>query len=381
MKKIFSKFTKERAEEFQIETAIWMDGGRKFAAKHPLSDKAKAHVAALYENYQYFCGNGIRLFAECAPFENGVRFEFVDGQTYYSLLLEAVESGDKERFDVILQKYMEIVEMSCVGEGEAFALTPEFEAVFGSRPQLAGKKACRKLDIDLTLDNLILTKDGGNKVIDYEWIFDFPVPVDFMYYRAALALCVRNGAGLKSFISEKELYGKFGLTENDREIYREMNEAFNAYTTGGPAALSHTLKKYAKKSVSLSEWARDSYGLVQVFISKDAAFHTAHCLDYVLNAGERADLVIELTEEKDVKVIRLDPLNTEGCISDFRMTYTESGAEQEIDPAALRHNALLAFDGKYVFTGRILRLYGIFRRIKSRKASTFPTTSASPVTV
>ena len=34
----------------------------------------------------------------------------------------------------------------------------------------------------------ILTADGSSRIIDYEWIFDFPVPVDFVYYRAVLAL-------------------------------------------------------------------------------------------------------------------------------------------------------------------------------------------------
>lgn len=74
MKKIFSKFTRERDPRFQIETSIYLENGEKFAAKRPLSEASAAHVAALYENYRYFRENGVELFVPCEPFGMGLGF-------------------------------------------------------------------------------------------------------------------------------------------------------------------------------------------------------------------------------------------------------------------------------------------------------------------
>lgn len=349
MKKIFSKFTRERDPRFQIETSIYLENGEKFAAKRPLSEASAAHVAALYENYRYFRENGVELFVPCEPFGDGVRFPFIKGVTYYTQILEAVEAGNRNKFDELIEEYKKLVELSCAGEAEAFAPTEEFTAIFGNQEILAGKKAYRKLDIDLTFDNLILTPEGDNKVIDYEWMFDFSMPLEFVYYRAALALYVRNGAGMNAFISEAELFAKFGLGEKEQEVYSLMNEAFNDYTAGGELAFVKAQKKYAKKAYVLSEWMKQSSGIVQVYVSKDASFRISRCLDF--EAEENVELQIELGEFTDTHVIRLDPLNVPGTIHQLRMSYTQENVSSEIEPLSLRHNASMVYNGSYVFTG------------------------------
>lgn len=356
MKKIYSKFTRERAPQFQIETSIYSEGGKKFAAKRPLTDAAAAHVAALHENYHYFKKNQMTLFAECELFGDGVCFPFVEGVTYYTQLLEAAEAGDRERFDKLLEIYRRIVEESCRAEADGeddavteFAETPEFAAVFGSYPELAGKKSCVKLDIDLTFDNVILTPEGDNRIIDYEWMFDFPVPVEFVFYRAVLALYVRNGAGLNSFLSQAELFRYFGIGEKEQEIYGLMNEAFNDYTSGGENAFAKAQKKYAKKAYVLSQWVKQSSGVVELYLSKDASFRTAKCMDF--QVGENVDIHVELKDYMDTRVIRLDPLNVPGTIHHFKMTYTQQGEEKVLDRIGLRHNAMMVYNDSYVFTG------------------------------
>lgn len=348
MKKIFSKFTRERDARFQIETSIYLENGRKFTAKRPLTGAAVSHVAALYKNYQYFQEKGVELFTECEPFEDGVRFPFVEGVTGYTQLLEAAEAGDRGRFNDLLEIYKRIVETSCCGEFTEFVSGPEFETVFGSRPELAGKKACKRLDIDLTFDNLIFTPEGEKRIIDYEWMFDFPVPLEFVYYRAVLALYVRNGAGMNAFLSEPELFTWFGLGEKEQEIYGQMNEAFNDYTSGGEKSFHKALKKYAKKAYVLSEWVKQSCGVVQVYVSRDASFRISKCLDF--EVGENVDLYVDLKEFTDTHVIRLDPLNVPGTIHHFRISYMENGVEKEIQPLSLRHNAMMVYNGSYVFT-------------------------------
>ena len=61
-------------------------------------------------------------------------------------------------------------------------MTQEFQSIFGEQEGLEGKEASKMLNIDLTLDNIILEEESGKpQIIDYEWVFPFPIPVDFIF--------------------------------------------------------------------------------------------------------------------------------------------------------------------------------------------------------
>ena len=353
MKKIFSKFTREREERFQIETGIFLDGQKKKAVKRPLNKMAQPHVLAMYENYRLFCDHGIDLFVKCEPFgEGGVIFEFAEGETCYNHLLRAVQAGNKEDFYNILSGWRDIVKRSCPIPEEGFADSPEFAQVFGSYPELNGKAACRKLDIDLTLDNLIITEDAKYKIIDYEWIFDFPVPVEFMYYRAVLALYVRNGRELNTFVSQDSLFEFFGISEGDAKIYESMNAAFDSYTSGGKNSLNNTLKAYAIKPHDLSGTGLRTNVEAQVFISSSPSFYNAYIRSFSLGSSPvHGEFEVDLKDAGEFALIRLDPLDMPGVISNLHVIYTEKGQSHSLSPEKLRHNALMVYGDHYVFTG------------------------------
>lgn len=353
MKKIFSRFTREREERFQIETGIFLDGQEKKAVKRPLNKKAQAHVLAMYENYRFFSDHGIDLFVKCEPFgEDGVIFEFAKGETCYSHLLRAVQSGNKEAFYSILKGWRDIVKQSCPIPEEVFADSREFAAVFGSHPQLNGKTAYRKLDIDLTLDNLILTENGEYKIIDYEWIFDFPVPVEFMYYRAVLALYVRNGRELNAFVSKDSLFEFFGISESDTKIYESMNADFDSYTSGGKDSWNNTLKAYEIQPHNLAESGLKANVEAQVFVSSSPSFYNADIRSFSLGSSpSRGEFNVDLKEAGEYSLLRLDPLDMPGVIRNLQITYTQKGQTNPVPPENLRHNALMVFGNHYVFTG------------------------------
>lgn len=353
MKKIFSKFTREREERFQIETGIFLDGQEKKAVKRPLNKKAQPHVQAMYENYRFFCEHGIGLFVKCEPFgEDGVIFEFAAGDTCYTHLLCAVQAGNKEEFYSILSGWRDIVKQSCPVPEEAFVDSVEFAQVFGSHPELNGKAAYRKLDIDLTLDNLVLTENGEYKIIDYEWIFDFPVPVEFMYYRAVLALYVRNGRELNAFVSQDSLFGFFGISESDAKIYEAMNASFDSYTSGGKNSLNDTLKAYEIKPHDLSGPGLRANVEAQVFISSSPSFYNADIRSVSLGSSPSwGEFDVDLKDAGEFSLIRLDPLDMPGVIKNLQITYTEKGQTNSLPLANLRHNALMVYGDHYVFTG------------------------------
>ena len=350
MKKIFSKFTKERDERFQIETGIYLEDGVKKVAKQPLGEASVAHVERMFENYVYFSAKGIDLFTPCKRADGGVILEFVEGDTYYNLLLEKIKNGNVEKLAKVLEKYRKIVESACDGLVEEFKSTPEFEEVFGKHEWLEGKKACRKLDIDLTLDNLILTADGSSRIIDYEWIFDFPVPVDFVYYRAVLALYIKHGKELNAVAEQDSLYQMFGIRPGDAEIFRQMNDSFNQYVQGGEDSYENALKAYEKKSRPLSGWITDVNYFAQLFMGADCSFSEEKSQVFKIEEDQnKVNISIDLRPYKDLRVLRLDPLNLPCSVKNLRFQILENKREREVFLEDMRHNAVFFKKREFIF--------------------------------
>ena len=71
-----------------------------------------------------------------------------------------------------------------------FAVTPEFTRTFGPVPDI-DDVSYKVSNIDGLFENLMITqKDGDEKLycLDYEWVFDFPVPARDVYKRQGLWL-------------------------------------------------------------------------------------------------------------------------------------------------------------------------------------------------
>ena len=111
MKKIYSKITKERNIQFQIETAIFEEqNGQKIVEKKPLVTEGVAHLKKMYENYQYFRKQGIQVFLSCEQKHNSLFFPYVEGRSLYNDFLDAANEGDRNTILQIFQSYEDLVE-------------------------------------------------------------------------------------------------------------------------------------------------------------------------------------------------------------------------------------------------------------------------------
>ena len=103
MKKIYSKFTKERDKRFQIETAIYVtENGKKAISKRALLPEGQEHIENMYQNYQYFKGQGVCLLTPCRIENKAVFFDFITGDSYYTQILQALENKDQARLQDVL---------------------------------------------------------------------------------------------------------------------------------------------------------------------------------------------------------------------------------------------------------------------------------------
>lgn len=351
MKKIYTKFTKERAQSFQIETAIYeTEEGRK-VSKRPLNDQAKEHIERMHQNYIYFRAHGSEYYAPCQKAGREILFSYIEGDTFYNRLLAALREERIDQFFVLLQEYQDFVRNFCVHNTEEFHMTEEFRRVFGDQQGLEGKEASRMLDIDLTLDNIILEEATGKpQIIDYEWVFSFPIPVDFIFYRTVLAMYVKHGQELTQLVDPENLYELFHLSPEDRETYLSMNEHFNAYVNGGEESYEKIIKPYEKK---MYEWERLKGGSIQfsqLFASKDLNFKEEDSVMLRLDESDReVKITMDLKKYDHIGMMRFDPLNGP-CEIEMGKIYLYVGeTKKEIFHQELKNNAVLNRGSIYLF--------------------------------
>lgn len=94
--KEFSKFTKERKEEFQIETGIYHSDNKRYVVKRGLNEKSKPHVMKMFDIYEEYNSKGITNLNKCEKYgDEGLRFEFLKGESLNNSLVNAVMKRDK----------------------------------------------------------------------------------------------------------------------------------------------------------------------------------------------------------------------------------------------------------------------------------------------
>ena len=82
---IYSKYSNERAERFQIRTDILEDeNGKKYVQKKAFTYEANTHINNIYINYKLLLEaykDSKICINECNKVENGLEFEYIVGNT------------------------------------------------------------------------------------------------------------------------------------------------------------------------------------------------------------------------------------------------------------------------------------------------------------
>ena len=327
MKKIYSKFTKERDRRFQIETAIYVtEDGKKAISKRALLPEGQEHIDNIYQNYQYFKEQGICLLTPCRMEHKAVFFDFVTGDSYYTQILQALENKDQDRLQLVLEKYKDIFETMYPAQ-TPFEKTESFVSVFGNIDIPSEMSAVKKLNIDLTFDNLVENGENTN-ILDYEWIFDFPVPVKFSIYRALFAIALKHKAALNKLMTEDELFEYFNISKEERKIFAQMNDGFMFYVEGKDYSYSRTLNQYKQEVYYFDEEMKTEPSYAQIYLDRGMGYSEENSRMFPILKGQReVELEMTLDPLHMPREIRIDPLNTSVMI---RMIYMEADTTEGI---------------------------------------------------
>lgn len=226
---VYSKISTERKDEFKICTNIVKKNEGYIVEKVALTEKGIQHFNEINEFYKNSQKQNEKWFKYCPvrQIDNKLIFDFIDGQNLESLVDLYVKNND---FDKVFKTMDLLYEIISDGVIEGFNVNEEFLNVFGNHDfeLLSNEKSIRFCDIDIILENVVLTKNKKFYILDYEWVFDCTVPISFILYRAIL-----HSMAISKLPSEQidKLYKRYGISTELRGLYLSMEEHFQNYVS------------------------------------------------------------------------------------------------------------------------------------------------------
>lgn len=247
---IYSKFNRERLPAFQIETSITREKGELGVIKKPLRPEAREHITSLHSNYELLKNHYKNVeIAEAKYRDENLVFEFVKGQKLDRLLVESIFKRDISQFYVLIDKFVDCVRQFPPSAGDESGNSEDSTGIFGDFTGTGSHSYLAIANVDIRFDNIILNEDNIFEIFDYEWIFNFSIPVNFVIFRNIDAFCGKYSEYIKDLIGLEELLDRYKITKAETKIYRTMEKAFQAYVMGRNK--DYMIKKAYRKPLTI----------------------------------------------------------------------------------------------------------------------------------
>ena len=244
---IFAKYNRERKSKFRIATYIKKMGDNYVVEKHALNSEAVRHIDNLKKNEDSWSILNKNLKKITGKLEHGVYItDYIKGRTLNEIMYDYRHSISAfiGMITKLLRKYYDISDELY----EQFYKTPEFVNIFGD-VEVGKVKCCRITNIDLIFSNIIIDHNNEAYALDYEWIFDFPIPYRYVLWRAVTDIFLKYLVYFKEKITLNEYYKQLQFSDDEVSLYKTMECNFTQYVFGEKNCEIYTTN-YIKPSIT-----------------------------------------------------------------------------------------------------------------------------------
>ena len=215
----YIKINAERQMRFRTITYIYSKMGATRVFKKPLNAFSLNHIRKMHEMSKHSFGK--IKFLESSFENNEFSYPYVEHESFEKVLMNTIINRDFEGFFALLEKYYDAL------FGDSFKsdeyCTPEFLNIFKVKSDKCF--SCQDItNIDVIFSNLFLIDDEF-VCIDYEWVLDFPVPLEYIFYRVIHHHHVVNPV-FRDFISVEEVFDHFDLDKNNIGLFDQWDRNF-----------------------------------------------------------------------------------------------------------------------------------------------------------
>lgn len=205
----FVKIGSDRQEELRVYTTIWSDGK---VSKTPISAKANEHIKRMVEGSKFDIGKIKCLDAKLIG--NSLFYDFIEEESCEYMLLDIITQNDKEKFFEFIDEIYDALFYNSF-ESDEYA-TEEFLNIFKVKSDK--KFHCHeKSQLDVILGNMFLIDDEFI-VVDYEWFFDFPIPLEYILFRV-FNYHIYSNKLIREFTSFEEIFNHFNIDTENIELF------------------------------------------------------------------------------------------------------------------------------------------------------------------
>ena len=191
MKILYVKNGSERNKKFQLQTTVFEENGQKFVKKSALCKESLIHLYEMKGNYSRISDTIVNPKVKLAKIvkedENSLTFEYIEGESF-AKRLEKI-GNHEEKIKVFVNDYKNfLIDSFKTTTFDAKKLNVDCKNIFGDLDYsiLDGEICFDGIsNIDLIFSNIIY-KNDEIYIIDYEWVFECSLPINYVLYRSSL---------------------------------------------------------------------------------------------------------------------------------------------------------------------------------------------------
>lgn len=245
----FAHYRRGCKKEYQTRTTLLNIGGNRLIDKSYLCKierkydilKNMAEWSVLlqkeYPNVNY-------LSPTLSKEGTSLQYEFIDGMNLEDEVGQLVYNTKK-----MIKKYKELIKKYFAYNSEweeDFVITDKYKVIFGEICVSTPEKSLKITNIDMALQNMIL-KNGKVYCFDFEWLFDFPIPYEYVIYRSVASFYNKYNMYFSRKLGRNEMLSQVGVKRENISIYDAMEVKFRE-SIFGKNMKENYFKNYTKPS-------------------------------------------------------------------------------------------------------------------------------------
>ncbi|SDP80117.1 Methyltransferase domain-containing protein [Eubacterium maltosivorans] len=362
---IYAKFNNDRKDRFKISTKIIENDKNLKVEKSAMNYKAQRHLEWMMRYYNNQKEIGGFINTPLQKKDNAVLMPFINGETFEKILLSFLKKKEKKSFEKAILDFAH--ELLLEAEPKKDYFTEEFAKVFGETPYDRMLNCKKDVNIDLIFPNILIER-GKGYIIDYEWVFDFWIPQEFVIWRSIYYLYLGNEL-IKKYYPLEELLSLVDIDQEMHGIFQNWDLFFgNTYVREDVSQRYEKLKIPVQRE--LNKLLKSMDLISSLYIDTGNGFNENERLDCEMmlnNHYFEVDFDLSSFAEKRIHELRWDPLESACKISNLKISEVNGKNDLELIALNSIHSDK---DGEYfLINDPFYGLYGDYEGISNIRIS------------